>query len=217
MDYRKNYTDHDLYYAVEKASSMSEILRNLGFSDKRGHKKLLEHIRELDLDISHIKFRKSYSKDTLIEAVKNSNSMRKVIKSVGLVPAGGNYKTIRRHIQELGLDTSHFTGQGHLKNKTHNWGKTRPLEQILIKNSPWKGTNTSLKGRLFKADLMDRKCYRDTCPIKDPTWCDEPLVFHLDHINGDNRDYRLTNLRLLCPCCHSQTDTYCGRNKGKYT
>ena len=35
----------------------------------------------------------------------------------------------------------------------------------------------------------------------------------MDHINGDNRDNRLSNLRYLCPNCHSQTDTYKGRNK----
>ena len=35
----------------------------------------------------------------------------------------------------------------------------------------------------------------------------------MDHINGDNTDNRLGNLRYLCPNCHSQTDTYKGRNK----
>jgi hypothetical protein len=47
------------------------------------------------------------------------------------------------------------------------------------------------------------------------TWKDKPLSLHLDHINGCRTDNRLNNLRLLCPNCHSQTDTYCGRNKGK--
>ena len=38
------------------------------------------------------------------------------------------------------------------------------------------------------------------------------LVLELDHINGVGDDHRLENLRLLCPNCHSQTETYCGRN-----
>ncbi|MGH7660947.1 MAG: HNH endonuclease [Vulcanimicrobiaceae bacterium] len=38
-------------------------------------------------------------------------------------------------------------------------------------------------------------------------------MLHIDHLNGANNDHRLENLRLLCPNCHSQTSTYCGRNK----
>jgi 5-methylcytosine-specific restriction endonuclease McrA len=40
-----------------------------------------------------------------------------------------------------------------------------------------------------------------------------PLVLHIDHINGINNDNRLSNLRLLCPNCHSQTATYCNRRR----
>jgi len=45
----------------------------------------------------------------------------------------------------------------------------------------------------------------------------QPLALHLDHINGIKNDHTLSNLRFLCPNCHSQTDTYCGRNIGSYS
>ena len=45
------------------------------------------------------------------------------------------------------------------------------------------------------------------------TWCGKELVLELDHINGDNQDHRLENIRLLCPNCHSQTHNWRGRNK----
>lgn len=36
----------------------------------------------------------------------------------------------------------------------------------------------------------------------------------LEHINGNSEDNTLENLTLLCPNCHSLTDTYKGKNKG---
>jgi hypothetical protein len=43
---------------------------------------------------------------------------------------------------------------------------------------------------------------------------DRELVFILDHISGDATDHSRPNLRMICPNCDSQLDTYKGRNKG---
>lgn len=66
-----------------------------------------------------------------------------------------------------------------------------------------------LKGRLTRAGLLRPECA--DCGIS--TWRDRPLSLALHHINGDRHDNRLENLQLLCPNCHSQTDTFAGRNK----
>ena len=42
-----------------------------------------------------------------------------------------------------------------------------------------------------------------------------PLSLQLDHINGDSKDNRLRNLRIVCPNCHSQTETYAGKRLKK--
>lgn len=64
-----------------------------------------------------------------------------------------------------------------------------------------------------KNNIVTNEC--SVCKIK-PIWNDKPLVLQLDHINGDHNDNRVENLRLICPNCHSQTDTYTGRNLREY-
>lgn len=44
-------------------------------------------------------------------------------------------------------------------------------------------------------------------------WNDNPLVFVLDHIDGDASNNNRENLRLICPNCDSQTETFKSKNK----
>jgi len=45
------------------------------------------------------------------------------------------------------------------------------------------------------------------------SWLENKITLEVDHIDGDNTNHSLSNLRYLCPNCHSQTDTWRGRNK----
>lgn len=47
------------------------------------------------------------------------------------------------------------------------------------------------------------------------SWNGKPLSLQMDHIDGDSDNNLVSNLRLLCPNCHTQTDTYGIRNKGR--
>lgn len=148
------------------------------------------------------------TKQEIESAAKESFSYAQVLKKLNLNPTGGNYKILKRKLKEMGIDISHFTGQSHLKGKTHDWSKKTPLEEILKKESNYQ--SYKLKNRLIKENLLLNKC--DECGFID-TWNGKPINHHLDHINGDNTDNRIENLRLLCPNCHSQTETYAGKNK----
>ena len=68
-----------------------------------------------------------------------------------------------------------------------------------------------LKIRLVKEKRLEYKCA--LCGISE--WQGQPLSLQLDHINGKHNDHRIENLRFLCPNCHSQTETYAGKNKGE--
>lgn len=74
-------------------------------------------------------------------------------------------------------------------------------------------TRSKIRSEIIKNKLLPYMC--DECGISE--WKGNSLSLHLDHINGINNDNRLDNLRFLCPNCHSQTDTYCGKaNRLKY-
>ena len=149
--------------------------------------------------------RYTYSEQELREAVKTSTSIRQVLDKLNIVPAGGNYQTTNRRIQKLDIDTTHFTGQAW--NKGRVIGPKRPIEEYLTENSVVQ--SFKLKSRLIAEGLKQHKC--ECCGITE--WNGKPAPIELDHINGNHHDNRLENLRILCPNCHAQTDTYRGKNK----
>ena len=84
-----------------------------------------------------------------------------------------------------------------------------PTSLMLVKDSSY--NRYHLKIRLLSEGLKPERC--EGCGVTE--WGGLPLAFELHHINGDGRDNRIENLQLLCPNCHSQTDTWGGRNKGR--
>jgi predicted DNA-binding protein YlxM (UPF0122 family) len=69
-----------------------------------------------------------------------------------------------------------------------------------------------LKEKLLREKILVAKCY--VCGLID--WLGKPIILILDHINGIGHDHRIENLRLVCPNCDSQSDTYSFRNVGRY-
>lgn len=140
-----------------------------------------------------------YTDEPLKQSVERSFTMRAVLQELGLKPLGGNYETVEKRMRELGLDTSHFLGSGHLKGKSHNY-KTRPLENILVHlklENTWR-----LRNRLIREGLKEYQC--EQCGNVE--WMGQPIPLELHHKDGNRRNNLLENLELLCPNCHAATD-----------
>jgi len=154
--------------------------------------------------------KKSWSPSQLKNAAKSSTSIRQVLIKLKLKPAGGNYEQIKKYIKIHHVNTKHFKGQGWNKG-LRGIGKPRlPLKKILVKNSTFQ--SYKLKKRLFAENLKPQHCEMCNWAKKS---VDGRLPLELDHINGDSHDNRITNLRVLCPNCHSLQTTHRGRNKNK--
>lgn len=107
----------------------------------------------------------------------------------------------------MGLDTSHFTGQGwNVGNRYRQVKQAQPLKEILVKDSTYVSTS-KLKLRLLKEGLKEYKC--EMCGNTE--WQGKPIPLELHHINGDHSDLRIENLQILCPNCHAFTDNYRGK------
>ena len=151
---------------------------------------------------------RSWSDEELIEAVSTLKSYRSVLKQLGLVPAGGNYDQIRRRIRHLSLDTAHFTGKQWNKGLTYQLKRTVDVEELLVEDSDFQ--SYKLKRKLFVKGLKHPKC--EMCGWAEMS-IDGRIPVELDHINGNKRDNRFINLRILCPNCHSLQITHRGKNK----
>lgn len=153
------------------------------------------------------------SKDKLQSILDKSSTIKEVIRKLGYADPsqGAHNRRLHQRIKEDSLDTTKFESNCKLWRNKFNAAVTmkraRPIEEYFIENSTVR--RESLKKKLVDDKLIPFICAM--CGIKD-TWNERPLSLHLDHINGVNNDNRLENLRFLCPNCHSQTETYSGKN-----
>ena len=150
-----------------------------------------------------------YTRDVLTEAVRASTTMTGVLRHLGLQVTGGAHAHLRRRIDRLGIDTSHFVGRAYARGSTAR-GRRTPAALLIERPADARRQAPTVLRRALTA--LGRPYLCAECGIGD-SWMSRPLTLHVDHIDGRFADCRPENLRFLCPNCHSQTATYAGRNR----
>jgi len=146
------------------------------------------------------------------ERLQDAEGLRAVVASkrnigecldyFGIRRGGKSYQVFRDICAEYGIEL----------NFPDAYASTRlvPNSEIFIEDSPYVNNRVELKKKALRAGYLENECY--ICHLG-PVWNGQPLVLQLDHINGKNNDHRPENLRILCPNCHTQTETYAGKRR----
>lgn len=136
-----------------------------------------------------------YTKEELEQIVKESKSLAEVIDKLGYkTHSGCNNVAVKDRINKYNISTEHFT-------RTPNPTK-RNEENIFIEDST--ASQITLRKWYIKGNYTEYRC--SICDME-PIWNGKDLTLILDHIDGNNKNDVIDNLRWVCPNCNQQLET----------
>jgi hypothetical protein len=157
-----------------------------------------------------------YTKVGLEPFAREVRSFRALAQAIGLAPNGGSQTYLKKVVIKLGVDTSHFMGQGANRGVFYKGGSEKLIPSsvlVLDRRSGIKEPTARLRRALLDSGIPER-CVG--CGLGSE-WNGHPLVLQIDHENGNSLDNRPGNPRFLCPNCHTQTSNYGAKNSRRCT
>ncbi|MYY81081.1 MULTISPECIES: HNH endonuclease signature motif containing protein [unclassified Streptomyces] len=204
------YTKERLEEAARSSRTLSEALEKLGVDPKSSTRRYIHgRMKKLGVVTSHFEREGTrWTRSVLEPAVAASKSVNDVLRYLGIEVVGGHHTNISRRIKAYGIDTSHVQQPSRLGIPRQ---RCTP-ELLLVEQEPTRARR--IQGDRLRQAMTDLGT-AERCAMcgTEPLWRGRPLPLEVDHIDGNWRDNRIENLRLLCPNCHSATDTYRGRGK----
>lgn len=206
---------------VKSSVSFSELAKKLGYEPGSGGvlRMLKRKCIQYEMNIDHFICRRAnsgFSKKELEDAVASSDNFSDVARKIGLGHNcnGSAHHKLTKTVKEFGINYSHFTGSrwsvGKTRFENENLKKQAekkmlPWDMVFCKDSSRGVHSLDIIFRLVEKGVKKYRCEKCNNSI----WNEIPIRLQLDHINGDSTDNRIENLRLLCPNCHAQTETFC--------
>ena len=149
-------------------------------------------------------YKMRYTREYLEPFVKRNTCVADVVRDVGVPASGGNVYHIGQMIRKHNIDTSHFD----LKEARSRWKKSargnapKMADEILVYGRVGdRREEGRALGKAMRTKGVIPVCQK--CNLTEE-WQGERLTLHVDHIDCDWKNNVLSNLRFLCPNCHSQ-------------
>lgn len=203
----------DEEFITESLSYVSQKTFAQSFGLKRPSKVFRERIHRLGIVFDGTSL---VSYDEFAEAVSKSSSIAEVVKYLnGGVFTKSYYYLV--HKLSSKYDTPLPKYQGGIPPSTRT-----PDSEIFTAGT--KRSGNTLRTRLI-GNGVEYRCSEKDCPLHSPEeviyvgevpkvpWANKLITIQVDHIDGNNINNVMDNLRFLCPNCHAATDTYSGKNR----
>ena len=143
------------------------------------------------------------NKNAIQNAIDKSSSIKEVLINLGVTHSGTtNYRKIKQAAEKFDLELPRF-----------DWGESlarinrKDDAEVFCENSTF-NNRTAVKKRLYESGVKEECAL---CGLRSE-WNGKPITLQLDHINGVWNDNRKENLQIVCPNCHSQTETFGSRS-----
>jgi hypothetical protein len=204
-------TDAEIERVVKASHTFTECLKKLGVTSGRTTiMNIRRRIDRLKLDISHFRTpnrpllpithpQSSSVMDItdaeFTEAIEHSTSFHHFGRIINQPMSGGTITTIKRRAAVLGVSLDHFVYE-----RLKGGGAQRKVKALLTNRQRFVN-KPGLRRRLVAEGVLKEECGR--CG-QGPVWQDKPLGLTLFHKNMNALDFRIENLEILCPNCHSQ-------------
>ena len=135
---------------------------------------------------------KNFTDEELKQMVADSTSFVEVQKKMGYSGKSGSIQnTLKEVFANKNIDYSHFTNK-YLDNK-NNWILCSYGDRIKVYRN--------------KEKIFQEREYRCECCGID-SWNGKSIKLQVHHIDGNHNNNIRSNLMILCPNCHSQTDNW---------
>jgi 5-methylcytosine-specific restriction endonuclease McrA len=198
-------TKEELEDFTKKSENWKELLEKCGYTNFKDNTSVKKKLNEYNINYTHLPIRTmsnitKLTKEELLEFTNDSDNWKELLEKCGYTKFD-NIRHVKKLIEEYNIDYSHFD---------YKPAKKYTLDEIFCKNSEFLQAS-----HLKKYMVRDFNHILECAICKLTEYMGKPIPFEVDHIDGVHSNNKIENLRILCSNCHSQSDTYRGKNRKK--